>query len=390
MFWRASDWDYRAEGGKHIVVYNAINRTVLRIIKADRGEKVSLKSEKAEIEKRLKYERHVISPILSEKNIQIEPGQLVFLPAKFISDLSIIIEPLRPVPRLGKIIPPGDRYAVIQADFTNNIGGKMPTIAMELKPKSGFIPTGRTSCQFCVTQIDKIRRGKYDARSGYCPIDLYSGNYHRKMFSLSQLLQNPQNNLRLFVEGKLAYSMETLDQIGSASCAKQFPEILEKICADLGGTCSLEAILHQLCNKLGSVPNLQNRHCQTSVYQQEGPINIVSNVGPLEVVQGLQRLSDKTPSMVLDSWNSLTQQEKLEIENPSSDWLNSVKKAKKDLNHIDIVRRHLISATAKDFSLIIAFTDLSDCKMQLVDLDCKPTSKLFEHVQKEVIWNHAT
>ena len=139
--------------------------------------------------------------------------------------------------------------------------------------------------------------------------------------------------------------------------------------------------------------------------------------------------------MVLDSWNSLTQQEKLEIENPSSDWLNSVKKAKKDLNHIDIVslltyqlsktgrsgdhflmimtlfdflfqvRRHLISATAKDFSLIIAFTDLSDCKMQLVDLDCKvihiilylpynilfqPTSKLFEHVQKEVIWNHAT
>merc|ERR1739848_431047 len=72
---------------------------------------------------------------------------------------------------------------------------------------------------------------------------------------------------------------------------------------------------------------------------------------------------------------------KLEIENPSSDWLNSVKKAKKDLNHIDIVRRHLISATAKDFSLIIAFTDLSDCKMQLVDLDCKPTSKLFEHVQ---------
>ena len=129
------------------------------------------------------------------------------------------------------------------------------------------------------------------------------------------------------------------------------------------------------------------------MYQQEGPINTVSNVGPLEVVQGLQRLSDKTPSMVLDSWNSLTQQEKLEIENPSSDWLNSVKKAKKDLNHIDIVslitrsgghfsmimtlfdffqvRRHLISATAKDFSLIIAFTDLSDCKMQLVDLDCK-------------------
>ena len=85
------------------------------------------------------------------------------------------------------------------------------------------------------------------------------------------------------------------------------------------------------------------------MYQQEGPINTVSNVGPLEVVQGLQRLSDKTPSKVLDSWNSLTQQEKLEIENPSSDWLNSVKKAKKDLNHIDIVRIILMKIIKSDW-----------------------------------------
>ena len=87
------------------------------------------------------------------------------------------------------------------------------------------------------------------------------------------------------------------------------------------------------------------------MYQQEGPINTVSNVGPLEVVQGLQRLSDKTPSMVLDSWNSLTQQEKLEIENPSSDWLNSVKKAKKDLNHIDIVS--LLTRSGGHFTVIM-------------------------------------
>ena len=91
------------------------------------------------------------------------------------------------------------------------------------------------------------------------------------------------------------------------------------------------------------------------MYQQEGPIKTVSNVGPLEVVQGLQRLSDKTPSMVLDSWNSLTQQEKLEIENPSSDWLNSVKKAKKDLNHIDIVSP--LTRSSGHFSMIMTLFD---------------------------------
>jgi hypothetical protein len=169
-----------------------------------------------------------------------------------------------------------------------------------------------------------------------------------------------------------------------------FPEIFEKICAEFGATCSWETILHQLCYKLGSVPKLHRQHCQSSTYQQEGPVQNVPTVGPLEVVSGLQRLSGRTASAVLESWNSLTPDEKKEIENPSPDWINSVKKPQKDLNHIDIVRRHLISATAKDFSLIIAFTDSSDCTMQLVDLDCKPTSKLFDHVQKETIWNHAT
>ena len=97
------------------------------------------------------------------------------------------------------------------------------------------------------------------------------------------------------------------------------------------------------------------------MYQQEGPIKSVSNVGPLEVVQGLQRLSDKTPSMVLDSWNSLTQQEKLEIENSSSDWLNSVKKAKKDLNHIDIVSNFLLLENRIFFKLILGSAPFNFC-----------------------------
>ena len=52
--------EYRAEGGKHMVVYNKENRTILRIIKADAGESVKLQNEKFEIEKRLKYEQFVI------------------------------------------------------------------------------------------------------------------------------------------------------------------------------------------------------------------------------------------------------------------------------------------------------------------------------------------
>lgn len=388
MHWRASDWEYRAEGGKHIVVYNKENRTILRIIKADNGETVHLVNEKFEIEKRLKYEQYVIGPLLAEWNIELDSGQLVLLPSKFISDLSKLIESCRPQARRNKNIPSGDRYAVLQTDFANNINSQHgPTIAMEIKPKCGFIPSGRTTCLFCLTQLDKIRRGKYDARSGYCPIDLYSSNYHRKLFSLSQLLQNPQNNLRLFVDAKLAYSMETLDQIGSTDCAKQFPEILDKLCANFGGeSVSLDRIMNLLCEKLGSVRSLHDQHCQASTFQIGKSVSCPSR-GPLGVAAWLQRLSNRSPSAVLESWNSLTPNEKYEIENPSSDWLNSIRKSPEKQTNIDIVRCHLVSATAKDFSLIIAFSDLTDCTIKLVDLDLKPTSKLMEHVQKEALCN---
>ena len=51
---------YRAEGGKHVVVYNAIARKVLRIIKAEKGQNVSAEADRAEIERRLKFEKLVI------------------------------------------------------------------------------------------------------------------------------------------------------------------------------------------------------------------------------------------------------------------------------------------------------------------------------------------
>ena len=63
---------------------------------------------------------------------------------------------------------------------------------MEIKPKSGVIPSGRQSCRFCVTQLQKIRRGKYDARSAYCPVDLYSPYIRRKarFFEIFKLKSN--------------------------------------------------------------------------------------------------------------------------------------------------------------------------------------------------------
>ena len=93
------------------------------------------------------------------------------------------------------------RYAVLQADFTLRKTKQGGCIAMEIKPKSGVIPSGRQSCRFCVTQLQKIRRGKYDARSAYCPVDLYSPYIRRKarFFEILKLKSNRSDFFSIIV-----------------------------------------------------------------------------------------------------------------------------------------------------------------------------------------------
>jgi len=264
MHWRACDWKYRAEGGRHIVVYNQAARKVLRLTKAARGTVVGLVEERAEIEKRLNYENDVIGPILAKLNVTIShPGHVVFLPSVFVAELIAVIEPHRPASRNNMVIPPGDRYAVLQADFT--LRKNRQTIAMEIKPKSGVIPPSRQSCRFCLTQLQKIRRGKYDARSGYCPVDLYSPDCRRKLFALHQLIENPQNNLRLFVDGEFAYGMETRELP-----IKDINSTLEQICSMYGARLSYETLLSMLCHNLGSVKLSESKFCQVGYCSRMG------------------------------------------------------------------------------------------------------------------------
>jgi len=394
MHWDPDQWSYRAEGGKHIVVYNSTARKVLRIIKAEPGEFVSAEADRNEIERRLKFEKLVIGPICADYGFKADSGTLVWLPKSFVSKLSKRIEKDRPIARRNKVIPPGDRYAVLQLDFCNSINQpNVPNIALELKPKCGWIPEGRVACQFCLQQLEKIRRGKYESRSAYCPVDLFSARLDRKRFALAQLIQNPQNNLRFFIDGKLIYSMETMEELGSAVCAKHSSGQLDEVCG-LGG--ALEIVLDQLCNCLGSRCQKKEEFCQASTYEAtEGDETETVNLnGPLRGISHLQQLSGQSPNNVLDAFRRLSKAQEDDLQEPDITWCQSARKTQSgDLNDVDIVRRHLISAAAKDCSLIIVFNPPSiqnpilNFRMEIVDVDLKPTSKLTEHAQKEITRN---
>merc|ERR1712223_2354679 len=76
-----------------------------------------------------------------------------------------------------------------------------PLLAIEIKPKSGLF-SGPGLCKFCLKQYYKLHVTKeVDRRSQYCPMDLFSGDSARMSRAIKALLDAPQNNLRLLVDG---------------------------------------------------------------------------------------------------------------------------------------------------------------------------------------------
>ncbi|RWS05305.1 Inositol-pentakisphosphate 2-kinase-like protein [Dinothrombium tinctorium] len=115
--------------------------------------------------------------------------------------------------RKHKSLPDEDTFALLMPDFcdipqtiatNDNLIG--PVISVEIKPKQGFLSSlDPYSCVYSSFQSVKLEQGLITRKSGYCPLDLYSGCRHRMNIALNQLLSNPQNNFRIFRDLQLAY-----------------------------------------------------------------------------------------------------------------------------------------------------------------------------------------
>lgn len=87
-------------------------------------------------------------------------------------------------------------------------------LTVELKPKCGLACAGRSklvppmhrvkfrNSRFVMTQARKIAEGKVRERSGFDPCLLFSGSSVGVALALEALLAHPQNNLRVFLDGR--------------------------------------------------------------------------------------------------------------------------------------------------------------------------------------------
>ncbi|KAG0328526.1 Inositol-pentakisphosphate 2-kinase [Podila horticola] len=216
-------WQYRAEGNANLVLQYvgpnpAYATTVLRLRKAERLDATNANKSDMEasgstrnnISSESQFASQVIGRLLGQEYVE----QLISiqLPQEFIQNLSTAIEPSRPVSRRQKGIDHSQRVGFLALDHTRFISStRHPSVSVEIKPKWGFLTSSnfirkdqdikKRKCRFCMYQHHKILSGIEQDLSQYCPIDLFSGHELLVHDALESLVQTPQNNLRLFVDG---------------------------------------------------------------------------------------------------------------------------------------------------------------------------------------------
>ncbi|XP_066528632.1 inositol-pentakisphosphate 2-kinase [Hoplias malabaricus] len=230
-----NDWKYHGEGNKSLVVSHVQHSRVLRLLKypSEDAENAQQTTDQAfqHILNIVDYNRHVMKPLLGEK--YVHSGEVVKLPLEFVRQLSLKVQQERPELRCDKVMDTYSGCGLCLPNLTHlspcHYRDHLPPLCVEIKPKCGFLPFSRyvtkdckrKVCRFCMHQHLKLASGKWNRLSRYCPLDLFSGSKQRMYVAIKHLVEEPQNNLKIFKGGELIYSCK--------DDAKQQPDLNELI-----------------------------------------------------------------------------------------------------------------------------------------------------------------
>ncbi|XP_077460063.1 inositol-pentakisphosphate 2-kinase isoform X2 [Stigmatopora argus] len=215
-----NDWLYHGEGNKSLVVAHVQLSKVLRLLKypAEDSENPPQTAEQAyrHIQNIVDFGSNVMSALLGDQFIR--GGEVVKLPLEFVRQLSIKVQRQRPAWRRDKVMDIYSGCALCLPDLTRPsrllaLSPRLPPLCVEIKPKCGFLPSPRhvgrdiksKVCRFCMHQHYKVATGRWKRRSLYCPLDLFSGSRARMHFAVRQLIEEPQNNFKIFKGGQCIY-----------------------------------------------------------------------------------------------------------------------------------------------------------------------------------------
>ncbi|XP_062606435.1 inositol-pentakisphosphate 2-kinase-like [Saccostrea cucullata] len=339
-----------------------------------------------------------------------------------------------------------------------------PTISVEIKPKKGFIPLSALStesstlktgvCKFCMHQRLKAKEGRWTKTSLYCPLDLFSGNRARMRHALHGLCVTPQNNLKICQNGKEVYSEFSKGDLGKIlqqffgdsvnglkNGMRKHMEVqtfvdliidaLLYVPKKLESHRSSHAVLRTSNRQATDSPSLSRKkspiytqHCQNSSYKTNHDASSEPNSLPhccvLERVLHVQMLDQMDIEEIHPLYVRVKEYRSTHLEESaqwnlygpftSESWLTPCledPQSRTDTESIEYavsqVKRHNISKTAQDCSIMVAMqqispnmnienedmvlTDSCGRKYQfsvvIIDLDPKPVDKIKKYHRQQ-------
>ncbi|KAL2901098.1 Inositol-pentakisphosphate 2-kinase [Bienertia sinuspersici] len=349
----ACDWTYRGEGAVNIVlVYSGSSPDFIG--KVIRVQKVPTDVSDDEIR------RSVLSK--HECNLWKDVGDIVTSPRKDIAE-QLYVQCVM-VPLLGsEFVDPGVRILVSRA-FLESVERNV------LSQRPGWrVNAAKVDC--CVDSVLLMSDHSIQQVSKYDPLDLFSGSRDRIDKAVKALLVNPQNNLRVFLNGSLICGSMGGGDHGTNFVKDEAIEDRLKsfIHAEYGlRTGSFIHLVREAIVKLGVIDRLLEVQ-KLDQYDVEGAIHAYYDIvsQPCKICRSFGECPQ------ISSLHSIPIEESLKI-----------------------VRDYLIAATTKDCSLMISFQPRQDddpeshyrsiylnstnqrfdVKAFFIDLDMKPLEKM--------------
>lgn len=313
-------------------------------------------------------------------------SEVVIMKGIQLADLFEACREMRPAKRRlqfsGEVFRTMDSVIVSLVDdltyLPNCIAG---TICVEIKPKWGFLPNLASKsrsksrvCRYGRHQVLKLHDGEIDRVSRYCPLDLFSGDRQRTRIALESLIQDPQNNFRIFVDGIVVDAAELMQIDLDADT------LIETLSDTILSRQHVLKILQFL--QMQDIRDIENLYPIFASFLKQSSNSIEEVESLVQEAIMTQSFSEILKEELAAFLKEPRQPLSCDLHYPST-WIGNRPFVPTELSVLQLLGRFLVSTAAKDASLMIAFpqhaspdTCIADARIGIVDVDFKPLSKL--------------
>lgn len=386
-------WRYKGEGNANVVLSVPVDGTVVRVMKEGDGGSESAAAAAETLSLRLHFCDTVRRTFFGGGGRHVDVPVPMRMSAEELREIDRLIRPDRPAGRKHKGLGWAGCLVAVCPDYTTLPPTDVPGVwCVEIKPKQGWVheedmatgPGGiRMKCPFCAHQYLKLCRGDVQRPSGYCPLDLFSGRRERVRRAIRALLRDPQNNLKIFLDGDSLVARD--DGFGGA--AKEALGSVQRFCALVEG-----ALLGDY--EGGRDVPVDGWDASDDDSEEEDRSTASGAVPPscdfdavpmprhcvLHEILTMQQMQTTGFVAVCSEYDGRTPQD------PQFGHVDRLRPNAGDDTAWSPVDGYLVAATARDCSVFVTFrpgSSLTAIRVKVSDLDPKPLSTVDKHRNRD-------